>query len=162
MRRSETALFISLMAALVPMEILCARAAHETLGEVTSALYFMAVGLNLPFLLLAIRSRAIAALGATVLAVSIIPYQLVLTDRLFRVQAEAARIVSYVYEQRLIRGDYPVDLSDYAFHDPGMAAFIQEYRRDEASGGFYLAYRVGTESTSHTYTPKGGWGYYPD
>lgn len=162
MKKPEVLLFILLMGVLILVEILCARLAYETLGEVASGVYAVAVGVNLIFILLAVRSRTAAALGAVALALLIVPYQVVLADRLVRVQVEAARIVAYVYEQRLKTGDYPTDLSDYIFDDSEMAPFIQEYQRDEARGGFRLAYRVGSEWTSHTYTPDDGWGYYPD
>lgn len=150
------------MLVLVPLEVLCAALAYETLGAVMSRVYLLAVGINLLFILLAFRSRLAAASGVIILALVLIPYQLMLVDRLLRVQAEAARIVAYVYEQRLETGDYPSDLSGYAYKDTEMAQFVQEYRRDEVNGGFRLAYRVGTEWTSHTYTPNDSWGYYPD
>ena len=60
-------------------------------------------------------------------------------------------------------GEFPADLAQYAFRDAAMRPFIQAYQRNEAEcGGFCLAYRVGTEATSHSFSPKDGWGYYPD
>ncbi len=163
MKRTETILFMLLMAILVPLELLCASLAFHTLGEVTSRFYFILVGLNLAFVILALRRwTAAAAIGAVVLAMAVLPYQLMLGDRLLRVQAEAAQIVSYAYEQKIATGQYPADLRGYEFHDPEMKPLIQEYRRDGTVGGFILAYRVGTESTSHLYSPQNGWTYYPD
>ena len=160
--RVEISLFILLVGILIPLEVFCARLAFETIGEVTSMLYFMALGLNLIFVLLAFRSRALATLGIILLALAIIPYQLFLGDRLVRIQAEASRIVTYVYEEKLATGDYPSTLANYKFHDPNVDAFIQSYRVDADSDGFSLFYRVGTETTSHSYISQVGWGYYPD
>ena len=160
--RVEILLFILLMGILVPLEVFCARLAFQTLGEVTSVLYFMALGLNLIFVVMAFRSRTLAALGIILLALVIIPYQLFLGVRLVRTQAEASRIVTYVYEEKIDTGDYPPTLANYKYHDPDMEEFIQSYRVEADSGGFSLYYRVGTENTSHSYISQVGWGYYPD
>ena len=149
------------MGLLVPLELFCARLAFETLGEVTSLLYFIALSLNLILVLLAFRNRLLAAVGLILLALAIIPYQLYLGDRLYRVQAEASRIVTYVYEQKIHTGNYPPNLANYRFNDSKMEPFIQSYHGDEEHG-FSLFYRVGTESTSHSYISEIGWGYYPD
>jgi hypothetical protein len=162
MKKTETWLFALLLGTLVPLEVFCAYLAYETIGEVVSVLYFLAVGINLVFILLAVRSRSLAALGVVALALLIIPYQLFLGQRLVRVQAEATRIVSFAYEQKISTGEYPPDLGSYTFHDPEMEKYVQEYRADKSLGGFVVFYRVGTESTSHSYSPRYGWGYYPD
>jgi hypothetical protein len=162
MERPQRWLLALLMLVLVPLEVACAYLAFETLGEVVSGLYFMALAVNLVFILLAIRSPVAAATGAFLLGLVIIPYQAVLGQRLIRVQAEAARIVCYVYEERLESGEFPADLADYVFHDPGTEAYVQNYSLAEDYGGFVLTYRVGTENTSHSYSPKDGWSYYPD
>ena len=114
------------------------------------------------FLLRALKSRLWPAVGAIVLAVVIIPYQLWLGARLLRVQSEAARIVTYAYEEHARTGAYPVDLSGYHYHDPSVRSFVQRYAAEDRHGGFQLVYRVGTENTSHWYSPKDGWAYYPD
>jgi hypothetical protein len=162
MKKPSSQLAVLLVLVLVPIELACAYLAYETIGEITSMLYFLAVGLNLIFLIVAIWYPRAGALGALLLALAIVPYQLVLGDRLVRVQEEAARIVAYAYEQRLASGEFPSDLEAYEYDDPKMAPYIQRYMLDDSAGGFYLAFRVGTESTSHTYTPNLGWGYYPD
>ena len=162
MRKPEILLFVLLMVILVPLELTCAYLAYQTIGEIVSHLYFLAVGINLLIVVLAIRYPRAAALGAFVLGLTIIPYQLVLGHRLLRVQLEASQMVAFVYEQRLSSGEYPVGLGDYEFRDPAMEKYIQVYRADESTGGFVLAYRVATESTSHTYSPDVGWSYYPD
>lgn len=146
----------------IAMEIVSAYLAYETIGAVASGLYFVAIGLNLVFLFVAIRNYRIAAVSIYLLALAIIPYQLVLAQRLWRVQAEANRIVTFAYEQRLAEGEYPSNLADYRYDDAEMRPYVQQFQRDATAGGFVLCYRVGTDSTSHCYSPKYGWTYYPD
>ena len=163
MKKTEMLPFLFLLGLLVPLEVMCAFLAYETLGEVDSTLYFLAVGINLVFIIMfALKHPVIAATGVVLLGLLIVPYQLVLGHRLLQVEREAAGIVSYAYEQKVKTGEYPADLSGYEFRNRRMKAYIQDYRLDEASGEFAVTYRVGTESTSHWYSPKGGWGYYPD
>jgi hypothetical protein len=161
-KKTEWILFILLMITLILLEALCARLAYETLGEIMSTVYALLVILNLIPLLLFFRHRTTATLIAVVLALVIIPYQLILADRLWRTQAEANHVVADLYEQRLSAGQYPPDLIAYRFHDPDMAAYIHDYQIDETRGGYVLSYWVGTPTTSHTYSPTTGWTYYPD
>lgn len=102
------------------------------------------------------------AVTCVVLAAAIIPYQLMLAKRLIDVQAEATRIVAFAYRAKADTGGFPADLSGYSFANPEVARFVQEYDRYRNTDGFQLLYRVGTESTSHWYSSKTGWGYYPD
>lgn len=161
-KRTELILFLLLALVLVALELVSAILAYETIGAIASTLYFLAIGINIVFFVLAVRSRAAAAAGMIVLALVIVPYQFTLAQRLMRVQAEAARVVGYIYEYKLGRGDFPTSLVEYAPRDAEMKTYIQEFRRDAASGGFVLCYVVGTQSTSHCYSPKNGWTYVAD
>lgn len=162
--RSETIIvFVLLLGVLIPLELLCALLAYETIGEITSSLYVIGViGLNSLFIVMAFRYRTVATLGVVVLALFIIPYQVILGQRLLRVQAEVTHIVSYAYEQRIHSSAFPSDLSGYAFHDTAMEVYIQRYQLDQTQEQFTVFYRVGTENTSHWYSSTDGWGYYPD
>jgi uncharacterized protein (DUF58 family) len=158
----EALLLASLLVLLIPLEAICARLAFQTIGEIVSTLYFLAIGLNLLFLVLAIRYRTVAALGVILLALAIIPYQLYLGNRLVRVQAEVSRIVTFAYEERVHTSRFPVSLARYEYEDPEMERYIKRYQVVDDGDGFSLFYRVGTENTSHFYTSRSGWGYYPD
>jgi hypothetical protein len=161
--KSEIFLFIILICTFVPLEILCTLLAYETLGEITSKLYLIStIGINLLLFVLFFRYQSVAILGVFVLALLIIPYQTMLGNRLMRVQAETIHIVAFVYEQKTTSGKFPSDLSRYSFHDVEMKTYIQSYQLDEADEKFTVFYRIGTESTSHWYSSKEGWGYYPD
>jgi len=159
----EIALLGLLMALLVPVEVMCAQAAFETIGDITSYLYWVLVIVgNCVVILTAVGSRTLAGTLALLLGLAIIPYQIALVRRHARVQTEAARIVAYAYETKVQTGEYPQDLSGYTYRDPKMSRFIQRYEASPESGGFRVVYRVGTETTSHWYSPKDGWLYYPD
>ena len=160
--KTKWILFMLLMIVLILVEIACARLAYETLGEIMSSIYAVAVALNLVPLLLFFRHRAAAVLIALALALIIIPYQLILVDRWQRAQAEADRILVYANEQRSLAGRYPNDLIGYSFQDREMQTYLNEYLLDDTRGGFVLSYWVGTPTTSHTYSPATGWTYYPD
>ncbi len=155
--------FVALLAVAAVTELAGAWLAYHTLGAVTSSVLFLAVGLNLvPIILHAARKPSLAVLAALALFVVIVPYQGLLGHRLLALQDEAGKAVSYVYGVRLRTGEYPADLSGYSFNDPGLRPFFQEYRRDPELGGFGLYWYVGTPGTSHSYTPRQGWSYYPD
>jgi hypothetical protein len=162
MKYTEHLLCGLIFAVVVPLEIACAFLAFETLGEITSGLYFVAVGLNLGFLLVAFRSRLAASVAALALGLVIIPYQLWLGYRLVRVQAEATRIVAFAFEQKAKSGSFPSDLSGYAFRDAATAPYFQGYGLSKREDAFTVRYYIGTPSTSHWYSSKTGWGYYPD
>ena len=161
--KTEALVVALLFACLIPLELLCALLAYETIGEMTRSLYLLGiVAFNLLFSLLALRHRAAAALGAVALALLVIPYQVVLGDRLLRAQAEAARIVAFAYEQKIQQGTFPADLSGYTFGDAALKPYFHEYQLDKTRGQFAVSYWIGTESTSHSYSSETGWGYYPD
>jgi len=162
LKKPEIVLLFLLMASLAPLEILCAYLAYETIGEIISNLYFLAIGFNLIFIIVARRSRTLAALGTVVLALVIIPYQLQLGYRLLRLQAEATQTVAYLYEYKAQTGTYPPDLSRYTFADPALQPYFHEYQAGGQGSNFLLSYYVGSPSTSHTFSPENGWSYYPD
>jgi hypothetical protein len=162
MKYSTQVIFGLLLLVVVPMELFCGFFAFRTLGEVTSIFYFLAIAMNLPLIAVAVKRPVMGAAGATVLALLVVPYQLYLGNRLFRVQSEATRIVAFAYSVKAEAGSFPSDLTAYAFRDEEMKQFIQQYSVFQGSREFQLVFRVGTTSTSHWFSSKDGWGYYPD
>ncbi len=155
-------LFALLAVTLVALEAMSALLAYETIGAVTSTLYWLAIGINVVFFVLAMRKPMLAATGMVLLALVMVPYQVTLAQRLWRVQSEATQIAGWSYEQKLANGDFPATLAAYRYRDPDTRTYIQEFRPDTAAGGFVVCYYVGSASTSHCYSPKNGWTYYPD
>jgi hypothetical protein len=163
MRSGDLMLFVLLMCILVPVEVACALLSYHTLGETAPFWYFAGIALNLVFAFIALANPRLAGMAAIVLALVIVPYQLVMGDRLLRLQAESARIVTFAYEEKAKTGKFPADLSAYQFADPEVKRFIQTYEAGpKVQGEFLLSYRVGSKSTSHWYSPATGWGYHPD
>ncbi len=161
--KTETILFVLLTSLLVLVEVACALLAYFTLGEVMSSFYLLPISLNLFFALLFFRQhRRAAVAGIVVLALLIIPVQIILGIEVARVQAEAAHIVTYVYSYRDETGQYPMNLSEYVFHDPVLRPHFGTYQRDSSPAGFVLYYWAGSATNSYWYSSHTGWGYYPD
>lgn len=161
-KRGETKWLILALLILVPLEIYCAEQAFETIGEITSAMYWvLVIAGNLFVVMLAFIHRQVAIGAAFLLALLIVPHQLLLIERHAAVRSEATRIVAYACETKKRTGAYPADLSQYEFANPSTREFIQAYHPSDRTG-FRVAYYVGTRSTSHWYSPAEGWCYYPD
>lgn len=159
---SEIFLLLLLLALLVPIEIVCAKAAYGTLSEIAGGVYWaVVIGGNALVLSVAIFSRFAASLLAVLLGMAVIPYQVQLMQRHVNVQTEAARIVAHAYEVKQKTGEYPQDLANYVFQQAGTSRFIG-FKSGEDAGGFLVSYFVGTETTSHWYSPKDGWRYHAD
>lgn len=162
MKGAPQIIFGLLLLVVVPVELFCAYLAFETIGQITSGIYFLAVAVNIPLIAVAVKRPLIGAAGAAVLALLIVPYQLYLGNRLLRVQAEAARIVAFAYSEKAETGSFPSDLTGYSYRDEEMKEFVQRYSLSPRGEGFRLVFRVGTTSTSHWFSSRDGWGYYPD
>ena len=67
LKRPAFHVFALLMLVLVPLELVCAYLAYETIGEISSMLTYFAVGLNLIFIVVALRYPRAAAVGAVLL-----------------------------------------------------------------------------------------------
>lgn len=159
---SAVYLYIAIFS-LVVIEIFCAKLAFETLGEITSTLYFFIIAINIiPLLLLTFNKQKHLAIGIILLiGFIIVPYQFYLGNKLISLKEEAANITAYLYEQKIANILYPKDISGYAFVFPELKKNFNY--NQESANQFRLYYYVGTESTSHFYksdTKK--WDYYPD
>jgi len=151
-----------LFVCVVPIEVLCALLAYETLGEIDSAFYFMTIALNIPFFILAWKKPFAGAIACVALAGLIIPYQAYLGKRMIDVQAEATHMVAYVYSVKAETGEFPSNLIGYSYANSNTSRFFQRYNRFRGKARFAITYRIGKEGTSHWYDSKTGWGYYPD
>ena len=145
--------------------VTCAGAllAYETIGEVVMIGLLLVTLLSQVLLLYLARvSRRWALIGALVLAAAIVPYHAYLGLRLLRVRAEAQRIADYAYTVRQQTGQFPASLAEYYYTDHRAKPFIQDYQLFERTGEFTVTFCVGTVNTSHWYSSRTGWGYYPD
>lgn len=154
--------------AFIGLEIVSARLAFHTFGEVSSALYYLLIALNLIPLFLLIFKRQNQAAFTTAwvlglgLVVAIVPYQFYLGYHFLSLKEEAANLMAYVYEEKLETGSYPPNLSDYVFTFPQLAQKFN-YKALPGEDRFHLSYHVGIPTTSHYYSPETQkWNYYPD
>lgn len=155
--------FLALLGVLVLLEGVSARVAFHTVGAVFSGLMFLAIALNaVPLVMYLAHRHLLATALALALGLMMVVPQVVLAERLYALQAEAARMVAYAYDTRAQTGAFPASLDGYTFADPGLAEHFHEYGTSEEQGGLYVSYWVSTPSTSHYYSVEHGWGYYPD
>lgn len=153
---------IILLLTLVVIEIFCAHLAFETIGEITSVMYYLAVTINIiPLVLILIKKHKWFAMNIMlILGVIIIPYQFYLVNISLQLKEEAANITAYAYEKKIESNIFPENLSEYEFTFPNLQEHFRYAGKDDK---FDLSYYVATKNTSHFYifiTKK--WGYYPD
>lgn len=147
---------------LIPLEIIAALLAYETIGEIVSAFFFLLILINIPLLFIARISPKGVSIISLLIAIALVPYQLILAHRLYKIQSEATLIVTHIYETKIATGNYPTDLSTYKFNDPNTAPYIQRYQYYPKQDAFILTFYVSTPNTSHWFDSRTGWGYYPD
>jgi hypothetical protein len=159
--------FLALLAMLIGLEGFCADLAFDTLGEVTSSMLIAAATCNLlPAILFAMRLRGLAVAVALLIALAVIPYQLVLDGKLRKLEQESSEIIAWAYGERVRTGRFPGDLATYRFRAPQLKAHFTDYRVIDGGKGFAFSFWVGTRGTSHSFGTTldrgSGWGYYPD
>lgn len=150
-----------LVAVLGALEVGAAVLAYSTLGWLESFLFFVALLLNVPILLLVLWRPLPGAVVALGLFLVLVPFQMVLGARLLGLQQEADEIVAFAYEHRLRTGEFAADLASYEASRPELMRFIH-YGLESRRGGFQLSYSVGSPATSHVFSPKTGWFYVDD
>jgi hypothetical protein len=152
------------LAILAPIEFICAAMAYHTIGEGHSILLVFAaiVGNALVVLLLVVRLPRVALGILILIAVSIIPRQLVLMVRMEMLRHEARQLVRYLEDTKAATGAYPANLSGYTFRWPDSKRHFRSYKLKDDAGGYIFHWYIGTPTASHWYSPQGGWGYYPD
>jgi hypothetical protein len=153
--------FVMLLAIAVPIEIVCAVLLYATRGDIVSGAVGMSVLLNIGAILLyTFRWRIAAITLAGALALSIVAFAVRDGYELLRVQEEAARTVSYVYETRISTSELPADLKGYRWQSADLARDIHYTR--ESADAFTVVYSVPGSHSNYWYSSSDGWHYYPD
>jgi hypothetical protein len=150
---------------LVAVELACAQLAYHTIGEIVSGMLFALVLFgNLVVIAAAFANTPAARVVLLLLALLVVPYQLVLGVRWWRVHREAERVVAFAEAGFAATGQYPPNLSGYVARDRGTLEYIRYGVNGVGTGGrpYDVAYSVGTETTSRWWEPGAGWRYYPD
>jgi hypothetical protein len=158
---------IAALSVAVGLELYAAHLAYYTIGEIVSAGYVVLVIFNVPAaLLLAFGYRWLPLGLILALALFLVPEQLELLHKWNQCDEEAHSVVAYLESCRKRTGTYPDDLSGYRFLYPELIRDFH-YRKEvyftmNVVLSYQISYHIGTETTSHDYSPTRGWFYYPD
>jgi hypothetical protein len=158
---------ISALCVAVGLELYAAHLAYDTIGEISSGGLVLLVSFNIPAAILLACGYRWVPLGLIVgLAMFIVPEQLRLLHKWNRCEEEARSVIAYLESSKKRSGAYPDDLSGYRFLHPELIGDFHYGKDLRYSSNEVLPYRIryhiGTETTSHDYSPTRGWFYYPD
>jgi hypothetical protein len=162
MKASLRLIFVLAAIILIPVEHFCVASSLETQGEVLQALFQVLIWGNVLWIAMCWWLPRSALAGLLCLAFLIIPYQVVLLDRLVRIEKEVMRIVDSRVQMRVNGKPIPDSLDDYKFADPSIREFIYSYSASEDGTNFGISYFVVQPGITHSYNSKDGWNYYPD
>lgn len=153
--------FVMLLAIVVPVEIVSTLLLYATRGSIVSGAVGVALLLNIGAIFLYAIGRPAAAITlASVLSFGIIGFAVWDGYGLLRVQQEAVRALSYVYETRVRTGELPADLQGYRWQSPDLAGNI--HYTQQPAGAFTVVYSVSGSSSNYWYSSSDGWHYYDD
>ncbi len=152
------------MCALVPVELCCAAVAYHTIGEVACAglIVVTVVGNGIVWATLLTRRPRFAGVLVAIIALIVIPDQVRLGVLLLTLDSEARSIVQYLEKTKQDTGGYPPSLGGYNYRFPSSQKHIQTYQISPRDGGYIFHWYIGSPTASHWYSPRSGWGYYPD
>jgi hypothetical protein len=160
----RTNLNIGYWALVLCLEALATFIVYHAIGAVTSGAVVLASLLANAVVLVVccLRFRLGILLGFSFLAL-VYFCTAPLGVRLYYVDREAKRIVSWAHSQKIKTGSYPEDLSGYIFLSPGCKEYIDYHKGVyEGKDEFEVYYIVGTRNTGHRYDTEDGWFYYSD
>jgi hypothetical protein len=165
----DVATFLGVASVAMALMIYAAHLAYYTIGLIEEMAYWFAIlvpGVSFVILGLFAKTRRLGYVWLLTLAALLVPYQIVLGARWYRLDAEARAIISYLKAYHAKHGAYPADLSGFTSQRPELGReFIYSTSPNGPgipSPAFYLGYSIGSETTTHDYTPERGWFYYPD
>jgi hypothetical protein len=137
--------------------------AHSVLyteGEVMQALYWFLLGLNVPFLLLALWKPRPGIWGILILGGLLLPWQAHENRQWAQIHEEIFGVIRYVDAEKISTGTYPADLGSYTFKRKWVEPHVMDYRVDEET--YRLTYFMDHTGISYWYHSETGFGYYPD
>ncbi len=146
------------------MQLLGTLLANKTVGAVGQVPYFGALLLLLvpaAALLHWPRVSTVLTIGLSAMfAVALLPQQLSLGERLYRLEAEARAIVDYADDELQRTGSPPPNLRGYSFRNPDLESSFRYHV--SRKGGYRFSFWVVQPGISHWYDSTTGWGYYDD
>ena len=155
---SRTALAV--IAVSIALEAHAAQVSYYTIAEMASVALFCAILLNVvAVLVLAFGRGKTAEVLAVLLAALIVPEQILLQIGWNRRDSEARSVIAFVEATKKQTGTYPDDLSGYYFRHADLQGQIRSTKNPTKIK--FVSYSVGSNSTTHDYSPAHGWFYYP-
>ncbi len=138
-----------------PLEIYSSMKAEFTLSENIS-LYFILLSVfsTIIYFVCVIRKKNNSA--AAILCISfllVIPFNLFLADKLYRLKNDADNKIAWIYQQKKITGEYPNKLIE---------PFDKKFYYKKNTEGFELSFTVFIDQTRYYYSSEEGWIYYSD
>jgi hypothetical protein len=158
-----------LFAGVVIIEVICANLSYYGLGWLGRIVMMLAVGQNFfvpVFYWRGLRNAALVV--AVVIAILVIPYNLLLGQRLLALQDEANHVVAYINQVKEETGVYPSNLYEYRYKNWYLWGFFriytpQQYPTMEQPFGVGYCPTAREEcSYGYWYTPTYGWNYSDD
>jgi hypothetical protein len=158
-----------LYAGVIILEVVCANLSYYTLAALGRVGMMLAVGLNFFVLMFYWRGlRNTALVLAFVIAILVIPYNLLLGQRLLALTEEREHVIAYINHIKEETGLYPANLYEYRYKNWYLSGFfriytLQQYPTMEQPFGVgYCPTARGECSYGYWYSPAYGWTYSDD
>lgn len=150
---------LGLTALFVPLEAVCIYFIWNTAGEVLASVAAMLIAFGNGIVLASalLKRRRLTAALLAMLVLLACPYPIWLQSKHMMLESEARRVIAYADGVKQQTGAYPPDLSAYQFRLSWTSRSIL-YHPD----GYYLRWWAFQPGVSHSYSPAGGFHYYPD
>jgi len=140
-------------------EALLAHTVLYTQGEIMQGLYWLMVLINLPLMAIALWKPRWGLWGGLILGGLLLPWQAAENRKWAQIHEEVIGIIQYLEAEQTPAGEYPTNLSNYAFQ----RSWVEKHIAYEVEGDVYrLSYFMDHPSISYWYESEGGFGYYPD
>ena len=140
--------------ALLLIEILAIKFSYYTYGDFVDKIFLypiFTINILSCFLYFRKHFKTSYIISGTIFLI-LVPHQLILGYRLFRIRTEMIDIIAYVYDYKVNNGSYPKDLKNYHFEDNEIKKYIDyRYYIDNEKSEFEINYFVITRGISTSY-----------
>lgn len=161
-RAIRSVLFAAVCLLVFPTQLLCVDSAVETHGEVVQGLFRVLSVISVVAVLVFRFAPNFAFAAVLLVACTIIPYQVLLLNRLVQMEDAMKKIVHERTRLQVLGKEVPTEISAYEFSDHWLHRFVQSYIVDKDSGEFFVSYFIQNPGITRSYSSKTGWSYYPD
>ncbi len=155
-------LFTILIIFFLAFELIAMNLAYENFGWYLNRILYLFLFLNLiPIFLFIFNKKGSSIFSLIFIGFFIIPIQFYYANINLKLKEEGANITSFVYQEKLKTGQFPLNLSSYKYKYPRLKNHFF-YRNEKKD--FTVGYYVGSETSSdfHYGHKRGKWEYYDD